>query len=287
MLISKLLLLDTGFHINYFIEVSILFKAERHRRIKEILKDCRQIEVSSLSNLLDVTEVTIRKDFEELEREGFLTRFHGGATLNSEETNSSVNTPFVNPLTEYDKNKEEIGRTAAQLINEREWVFLGPGTTNFYIACTLRDRVNVNILTNNFLVSQALYNTPGIRLDFFGGHVEHPGFYTIPDNLEKDLENMYFDKAFFSIDGVDIHAGYTLSDRPVYDLISTVRARSREMIMVFDYTKYDQRSFMKVGNLDFAAAVVTNPAIPDDYKQFFLEHKISVYTSFDLKPINF
>lgn len=263
-----------------------MFKVERHRRIKEILKDCRQIEVSSLSNLLNVTEATIRKDLEELEREGFLTRFHGGATLNLEESSSS-NPSSWNQNIEYDKNKEDIGRTAAQLINEREWVFLGPGTTCYYIACALRDRTNINVLTNNFLVAQALYNISGIRLVFFGGQVEYPGFYTLPEHLEKDLENMYLDKAFFSIDGVDINAGYTLSERPVYDLISIISACSRETIMAFDYTKYKQRAFMKVGNLDFAATVITNPAIPDDYKQFFLKHKIQVYTSFDLKPINY
>lgn len=264
-----------------------MFKVERHRRIKEILKDCRQIEVSSLSNLLEVTDATIRKDLEELEREGFLTRFHGGATLNSKETDTPVGTSFVNQITEYDKNKEDIGRTAAQLINEREWIFLGPGTTSYYIACALRDRINVNVLTNNFLVAQALYNSPGIRLIFWGGQVEYPGFYTIPDNLEKEFENMYLDKAFFSIDGVDMNAGYTLSDRPVYDLIFMIKTRSRETIMVFDYTKYNQRAFMKIGSLDFAATIVTTPAIPDDYKQYFLKHKIQIYTTYDLKPINF
>lgn len=263
-----------------------MFKIERHRRIKEILKDCHQIEVSTLSNLLNVTEATIRKDLEELEKDGFLTRFHGGATLNFESSTSST-ILSLEQITEYDKNKEDIGRTAAQLINDREWIFLGPGTTTYYIACALRERNNVNVLTNNFLAAQALYNISGIRLVFLGGQVEYPGFYTNPDNLNKDLENIFFDKSFFSIDGVDINAGYTLSDRPVQDLISAVSVCSRETIMAFDYTKYDQRSFMKIGDLDFTSTIITNPAIPDDYRQYFLEHNIRVYTSFNLKPINF
>ena len=256
-----------------------MFKIERHRRIKEILKDCRQIEVSALSNLLNVTDATIRKDLEELEQEGFLTRFHGGATLNPSETDAPVSTSFVNQITTYDRNKEEIGHICAQLVNEREWVFLGPGTTNYYIASALRDRINVNIMTNNFLVAQALYNSPGIRLIFLGGHLEHPGFYTVPDNLEKEFENICLDKSFFSVDGIDIDAGYTLSDRPVYDLIPPVKLHSRETIMAFDHAKLDQRAFMKVGNLDFATSIVTNPAIPDNYKHYFSEHKIQIYTT--------
>ncbi|MDB8710055.1 DeoR/GlpR family DNA-binding transcription regulator [Mediterraneibacter gnavus] len=263
-----------------------MFKIERHKRIKEILKDCHQIEVSTLSNLLNVTEATIRKDLEELEQDGFLTRFHGGATLNSENSSAS-DIPFLKQITEYDKNKEDIGRTAAQLINDREWIFLGPGTTTFYIACALRDRTNVNVLTNNFLAAQALYNISGIRLVFLGGQVEYPGFYTNPDNLKKYLENIFLDKSFFSTDGVDIHAGYTLSDRPVQELISSVSRCSRETIMAFDYTKYNQRSFMKIGDLDFTSTIITNPAIPDNYRQYFLEHKIRVYTPFNLQPIHF
>ena len=56
-----------------------MFKIERLRKIKEILADCKQIDVSTLSSLLEVTDATIRNDLEELEKEGFLTRFHGGS----------------------------------------------------------------------------------------------------------------------------------------------------------------------------------------------------------------
>ena len=57
-----------------------MFKIERIRRIKEILRDCRQIEVSALSSLLNVSDATIRNDLEELEKEGFCFRI--GRPLN-------------------------------------------------------------------------------------------------------------------------------------------------------------------------------------------------------------
>ena len=244
-----------------------MFKIERIRRIKEILRDCRQIEVSALSSLLNVSDATIRNDLEELEKEGFLTRFHGGATINSQETAEPVNSPD-DSMIEYDKAKEEIGIIAARLIREREWVFLGPGTTTYYIAKALAPRSNINVL-------------------FLGGQLERLGFYTVPDNLEKELSSIYLDKSFFSVDGVDLSAGYTLSDTPVLEIIQLIKNQSRETIMAVDSAKFNQRAFRKVCGIDEIKTIVTNAEIPDDYKQYFLEHGICTYTAYDLKPITF
>ena len=264
-----------------------MFKIERHRRIKEILKDCRQIEVSTLSNLLNVSDATIRNDLEELEKDGFLTRFHGGATLNENlAEESSGQSPAPNQV-EYNKRKEEIGEIAARIVKDREWIFLGPGTTCYFIAKALAGRNNINILTNNFLVANVLHDSSGIRLLFMGGQVEHSGSYTIPDDWEKELHNIYLDKAFFSVDGVDLHAGYTLSDKPAFEIIRAVIKCSRESIMAVDSSKFDQRTFMKVGDLDIANTVITNADISDSYKRYYLEHGIRTYTTYDLKPVTF
>ena len=59
-----------------------MFAAERQNKIKEILTEYKQINVSSLSSILNVTETTVRKDLEALEKEGFLFKTHGGAILN-------------------------------------------------------------------------------------------------------------------------------------------------------------------------------------------------------------
>ncbi|MDD3401894.1 MAG: DeoR/GlpR family DNA-binding transcription regulator [Hespellia sp.] len=264
-----------------------MFKVERIRRIKEILRDCHQIEVSVLSNLLNVSDATIRNDLEELEQDGFLTRFHGGATFNSPDAALSANSQSSLSAVEYHKDKEEIGIIASRLIQEREWIFLGPGTTTYYIAKALRERGQINVLTNNFLVANVLYDVPTIRLVFLGGQVDHLGNYTVPDDLDKELQNIYLDKAFFSVDGVDLNAGYTLSDKTVFDIIHAVMRRSREPIMAADCSKFEQTGFMTIGDLSLTPTIITNAGIPEEYKQYYLDHDIRVYSSFDLKPAAF
>ncbi len=259
-----------------------MFKIERLRKIKEILTDCKQIDVSTLSSLLNVTDATIRNDLEELEKEGFLTRFHGGATLNAAQENENSNSPFSGISIAYSRYKEEIGVIAAQLIQEKEWIFLGPGTTSYYIAKALLTRTGINVLTNNFWVSGVLSANPNIQCLFWGGRLVTQGYYSLPDDIDAELHNIYLDKCFFSVDGVDLEAGYTLSDLSVQEIIRAVTPRSRQVIFGLDCEKFGRRTFRKIGDLDFPDIVITNENIPEEYKKYYLEHNVCTYTSYNL-----
>lgn len=260
-----------------------MFKVERIRKIKEIISDCKQIDVATLSSLLSVTDATIRNDLEELEQQNFLTRFHGGATLNSVQDEENINNPFSGSGIKYDKNKEEIGEIAAHLIKEKEWIFLGPGTTSYYIAKALLLRTNINVLTNNFWVASVLSSAPNIQVLFLGGHLSTNGFYSLPDDINAELHNIYLDKCFFSVDGADLEAGYTLSDLSILELIKSISSRSKEIIFAVDCLKFEQRSFRKIGALNFPNILITNDNIPIAFKTYFLEHDVCTYTSYDLE----
>lgn len=265
-----------------------MFKVERIRRIKEIIFDRKQIEVATLSSLLNVSDATIRNDLEELEQQGYITRFHGGATLNSASTQEDqINQTLSGNAVAYDKNKEEIGVIAARLVNEKEWIFLGPGTTSYYIAKALVQRNNINVMTNNLLAAAMLSSNPSIRILLIGGFLNNEENYTAPDDINREFHDLYLSKAFFSVDGADLEAGYTLTDSSVMDLIRAVSARCDETVFSIDSTKFGRRSFMKVGDLDFAQSVITNDNTPLPYKKYYLEHGICIYTSYDLKPLTF
>jgi DeoR family transcriptional regulator, fructose operon transcriptional repressor len=261
-------------------------KIERKRKIKEIIFDRKQIDVATISKLLSVSDATIRNDFEELEKEGYITRYHGGATLASGGIGEGENiNAFFGNIIKYDKNKEEIGMIASSLISDKEWIFLGPGTTSYYIARALLSRNNINIFTNNMLVSSILSNNSTIQIHFLGGKIDNTGLYSIPNDITKDLNNIYINKSFFSVDGVDIDAGYTLSDLNVLDIIKAISARCQETIFALDSSKFGQRAFMKVGNLDFAQGVIINDTVSNTFKKYYSEHSIRVYTANDLKPL--
>lgn len=256
-----------------------MYKAERIRMIQSILTEKEQVDVATLSMMLDVTEATIRTDLEQLEKSGFLTRYHGGATLNpSQASPSQLHHIADNIHIPFDKEKETLADVAAQLINEREWVFIGPGTTGYYLAKALAKRNNINILTNSFYVSNVLSSNLSIRMIFLGGNIQNEGMYTVPNNINRDLEQIYLSKAFFSVDAVSLDAGYTLTDIYILDIIKTICNYCGESIVCLDSKKFDQRSFMSLGDLSFASSVVTDQKPSTEYETYYKQHGINLYT---------
>ena len=254
-------------------------KAARLQKIREITKEMQQVSVAFLSNALNVSEPTVRSNLEELEKEGFLTRFHGGATLNSKEPVIS-RSELIYPEITNPKEKNIIGELAAATISNRQGIFFGPGTTNYYAALALRKRtdLNVNVVTNNFYVAHALRGCGNFRLQFIGGTTPFDGYYTISDNLEEILANHYFDKVFFSTDAVSLTSGYTLSDPVAFDIITKASLHSKEKVALLDSTKFDRQSFIKVGDLNFAQTFITDGPVPDHYSEQFRLYDVGIIT---------
>jgi len=257
-----------------------MFKIERIQRIKDYMLEHRQVDVGTLSRMLHVSDATIRNDFDELEKEGYVTRFHGGAALNAiGYQEDEINNALTGNTIEYDQKKAELGSVASQLIEEKEWIFLGPGTTSYYIAKTLSQRNNMHVLTNNLLVANILGPNPFIQTLVLGGQINSEGLYTMPEDIQKDLKGFFLSKAFFSIDGIDLDAGYTLSDINVLNIINSISANCQETFFAIDSTKFGKRTFIKLGNMSYAQNVITNDSTPAKYKQYYLEHGIQLYTS--------
>ncbi|MCI8638583.1 MAG: DeoR/GlpR transcriptional regulator [Coprococcus sp.] len=157
-------------------------------------------------------------------------------------------------------------------------MFLGPGTTAYYIARELARRDNIHVLTNNLMAAGILAPNPGIQTIVIGGEIHASGVYTLPENIEKELDNIYLDKAFFSIDGAGIKSGYTLSDPYILDIIKTVCTKCEEFILAIDYTKYGKRAFMKLADMGFTHHVIMNENTPSKYRQYYANHDIKTYT---------
>ena len=116
--------------------------------------------------------------------------------------------------------------------------------------------------------------------------MQNSGMYTVPEDLNKELEHIYLSKFFFSVDAASIEGGYTLTDMNVLDIIKAISSRCNETVMCIDSKKFDRRSFIRLGDLTYTSTVVTNNHIPQEYHQYYIEHGIRTFTSYDLKPLN-
>lgn len=260
-----------------------MLKVDRQQKIRDYMLEHKRVTVDGISRLLKVTPATVRTDFTQLEEDGYLIRFHGGASLNvidykEDEMSSALGGTAV----EHDAKKLEVGTVAAHLIKEKEWVFLGPGTTTYCIAKALAHRSSIHVLTNNLLVANAMGSNPSCEVRLLGGNIHSEGLYTQPADLHAELRGIYLSKAFFSVDGVDINPGYTLSDINVLDLFKTIYSNCHEMYMAIDSAKYGRRAFMKLDNLNFNHSVITNEETPETFFRHYQTHGVKVYTKTDL-----
>ncbi len=261
-----------------------MFKAARLAKIKEVILDRGQVDVSTLSALLNVSDVTIRSDLELLEKEKFIYRTYGGAVLNEDYSKQkSVQDNVTGSGLEYDRNKEYIGQIAAELIRDNEWIFIGQGTTCYYVARALLGKENVNVVTNNLYVAGVLSQNRNSNVVVTGGNLMHSQMSLTGDMFLKSLKNIFIAKAFIGVGGIDFESGYTVSNMQEYNMYNWIKKISKEIIIVADYTKFDQTSLMSVGPLTFADTVITNENISEEYKSYFFKNGVKIFTSYRIK----
>lgn len=95
--------------------------SERHTKILELLTETKKVAVTDLSSLLNVSQVTIRKDLDQLENKGLIVRAHGFATLNSSD---DIN----NRLAFHYDIKQKIAKLASLEVADGETVMIESGS---------------------------------------------------------------------------------------------------------------------------------------------------------------
>lgn len=257
-----------------------MFAPERIRIIKGILIDKKHINVSDLSSMLNVSEVTIRRDLEKLENETFLTRTHGGAIIN-ENALSEEETYLDTYDDPYFQQRVEISEIAVHMIEDNDVILLSSGLTNLCISRKILNKKNITVLTNDLNIATELSANPSIKVIIPGGDLDVPSMTLFGKLTEDNLKNFFVSKAFIEVEGVSTQRGYTVQSIEKASVIKEMINITRETIIVCPYKCFDNIAFSQIGPLYIANKVITNPSIPDNYKNYFFENKIQIFTAFN------
>lgn len=254
-----------------------MFAIERIRIIKNYILDNRQAEVNTLSLMLNVSEVTIRRDLEKLEREGFLTRTHGGAVLNKEEEETYIITDGNNPA-----DYNEIADIAIQMIKDGDVIMLTNGMINLHIAKKLGNKNNITILTNDITIATELSAYKSIKVILLGGDIDfryNAVFGTLTIN---NLNKFFVTKLFIEIDGITSDLDLTVSSIDMASLIQEASKNASQKILVLTAEAFEKNSFYRVGKAQYIAdKLITNSRIKDTYKNNIFNNNIQLFTSID------
>lgn len=255
-----------------------MFAPERLRIIKGVLIDKRHANVSDISTMLNVSEVTIRRDLEKLEKEKFLTRTHGGAILNDQlEEEEEISTFNHDP---YFDERLQISEIAAEMILDGDIIILSSGPTNLYIARKILSKRNITVLTNDLNIASELSSNVSIKVIIPGGDLD-PKTMTLSGKLTEDnIRHFYVAKAFIEMDGVSLQRGYTVQSIEKASLIQEMLKITKQCIVVCHHKAFNNIAFSQIASLRSANKLVTTSKIPDEYKNYFFENNIQLFTAF-------
>jgi DeoR/GlpR family transcriptional regulator of sugar metabolism len=194
-----------------------MIPAERRAHICDMLKERQAVRVSSLSEDLGVSEMTIRRDLERLESDGVLTRTHGGAVIKRHMVEESL---YVDRAGTHIEEKRRIAQAAAAMIEPGDTVFLSSGTTAAQVLSHVDPELEARIVTHNV---GALTEAQGSRLEI----VVLGGLYRPRSNAVAGPQTIEFigrfhaSKMLLGVDGFDLEEGLTT---PTVDMASIERA---------------------------------------------------------------
>ncbi|QGU94373.1 DeoR family transcriptional regulator [Clostridium bovifaecis] len=247
----------------------------RRNTIKSIITEKKSITVSELSKTFKVTEETIRKDLQQLEEEGFLTRTYGGAYISSGvENDVDVN------LREHIhiEGKEKIAHMCLNYINNGDSIFLDASTTSLHIASNIKDK-RLTVTTNSIKIVDLLSKSPNIKLIIIGGRVEHPSMSALGRNAESNLRNYFFDTAFISCRALSMDHGITDSNEQQAELRKIAIEHANHTYLVADYTKFDRTAFTKICDFDKINTLIVDKSISAEWQDFLRINNIDLVES--------
>jgi DeoR family transcriptional regulator, aga operon transcriptional repressor len=233
---------------------------ERRAKIIEILENRGQVRVDDLSEFFGVSEVTIRNDFDKLEEKGLLIRTRGGGIKNQRvRIDYQLNREATHRL----KEKQLIGRKAATLVKERDTILFDSGTTTLEVAKNLTATRDLTVITNALNIASHFMNDTNVNVIMLGGRLRYSTISLIGPIAEDAMRNLYCDKVFLGVNGIDSKYGISTTHVEDSHLNKMMMNTSKEIIVVTDSSKFLRRSFSLIAPISAVDTVVTDSAIPE------------------------
>ena len=237
---------------------------ERKNKILELLKENGIVKVTTLSELFNISEVTIRNDLADMESKGLLSRVHGGA-ISSYKPYCSMN--FNQRLETNQAEKNKIAKKISAMIEPNDTVMLNSGTTTLLVFRQLPVDYNLNIVTNSISIALEAATNPNYNVTLVGGAVNAKYQFTYGAGAASQLENYHANKLILSVDGIDMEKGFSTYYDKESSIDKMMMKQSEMCIIAADKSKFRRNAFAKISNLESADIIVTNCTLTSTEKK--------------------
>jgi len=236
--------------------------ADRQKQINALLAKKGVVSVAELSKILGVSELTIRRDLDVLNRKGILERTHGGAIYN---LRMRVEPLYSQKDSLHKEEKEVIGLAATELVEDGDTLLINSGSTTLEVIRHLKGR-RVRVITSNVgAIPEAIDSEMEIIL--IGGLYRPRSNSLVGALASLFLHQVYGSKAFIGVDGVSVKYGLTTPILEEAEIAREMIERtSGPVIVVADHSKLGVVSNFITALLEKVAVLVTDEKIDNEYR---------------------
>jgi DeoR/GlpR family transcriptional regulator of sugar metabolism len=246
---------------------------ERRETIVDFLKKQTKISVEELSGRLQVSQVTIRKDLNSLEKRGLIERSHGSAIFSQQ---SRFNIAFLEKLQLQAREKDMVAKAAASYVHEGDSIVLDSGTTTLSFAKALVGRFKSLFVITNSVPAALELTKAGYDLLLLGGQVRKHSLSLIGPWAVKNLESYHVDRAFIGTSGITLAHGFSTPDSLDAQMKQTMIRIADKAYVLTDSSKFGHNCMVSFAKCSEIHLTLTDSRLPHRFVKEFKQHGLDI-----------
>ena len=228
-------------------------RVSRLAQIQQMLQGADAVTIGELTDQLGVSEATVRRDLDALQRSGLVQRTHGGAV-----STRVHELPYPARNTLQVLEKKAIARAASTMVTPGDTLFIGGGSTTLRLAELLVD-VDVTVVTNSIPVATELSRGRSGQVIVVGGSVRIPELSLVGPRAVEGIRYYRATTAFLGVPAIDSEHGFTADGDVEAATDSAFIDMAQRTVVLADHTKLGRVSTRQVVPLEALHTVVTDP----------------------------
>lgn len=250
-------------------------KRDRIELIADLLDKRGKLSLTQLEEAFPtVSQMTLRRDLQQLESDGRIIRVRGGA-MSVKEIQKVSGEAYTKKTTIHTDEKREIAQKAASLIDAGCSFFVDGGTTAMYLAKEIPD-INCNVFTNGIAVAMELAQKKNIVINLVGGQLMSDNLSTASPVADMYFADTNFELAIISASAFTVENGFSCGSPVEADLLKLIRKKAKSVYMMLDSSKIGKIMPYTFARMEDIDVLITDENFPDDLKDLFKSFDIVV-----------